>query len=96
MVQRWVRWLPHVIDSVLLTSAIALAIKLGYSPTDTPWLQAKLAALSIYIVLGSVAIKRGRTRRSRIVAWLLAQAVFIYIASVAITHNALPWQGVPP
>ncbi len=92
--QRWVRIAPHTVDSVLLASAIALAWRLDLSPLSTPWLAAKIAALLLYIALGTVALKRGRTKRVRLAAWLAAQTVFFYIVSVAVTHNPAPWQAL--
>lgn len=89
--QRWVRIAPHTVDSVLLASAITLAWQLGISPLVHPWLAAKIIALLLYIVIGSIALKRGKTRRIRFIAWLAAQAAFLYIVSVAITHNTTPW-----
>jgi uncharacterized membrane protein SirB2 len=89
--QRWVRIAPHAVDTVLLTSAIALAWQLGYSPLNQPWLAAKIVGLLLYIVIGSIALKRGKTRAVRITAWLCAQAVFAYIVAVAITKNPQPW-----
>lgn len=88
---RWVRVVPHVIDTVLLVSAIALAATTAQYPFVQPWLTAKVLALLAYILLGTVAIRRGRTRRVRIVAWILALAVFGYIIAVARTRNAFPW-----
>jgi uncharacterized membrane protein SirB2 len=90
--QRWVRIAPHTVDTVLLASAIALAWQLGISPLSTPWLAAKIVALLLYIAIGTIALKRGRTKRIRIAAWLTAQLVFFYIVSVAVTHNPSPWQ----
>ena len=90
--QRWVKIAPHTVDSVLLASAIALAWQLGISPLTNPWLAAKIVALLLYIVIGTFALKRGKTKRVRFVAWLTAQAVFLYIVSVAMTHNPMPWQ----
>ncbi len=90
--QRWVRIAPHTVDSVLLTSAILLAWQLGYSPLEQSWLAAKIIGLLVYIALGMVALKRGRTKRIRLTAWIAAQAVFLYIVSVAVTHNPQPWQ----
>lgn len=88
---RWVRVAPHLVDSVLLGSAIALAVQLGISPLSAPWLLAKIIALLLYIALGAVALRRGRTQRVRLAAWLSAQAVFFYIVSVAVTHDPAPW-----
>jgi len=89
--QRWVKVAPHVVDTVLLGSAIALVWLLGGLETlkAQSWLTAKIVALLIYIVLGSVALKRGRSRKIRVAAFFAAIAVFGYIASVAITKS--PW-----
>jgi len=88
---RWVRVVPHVIDTVLLVSAIALAATTAQYPFVQPWLTAKVLALLAYILLGTVAIRRGRTRRVRIVAWILALVVFGYIVVVAHTRDPFPW-----
>lgn len=89
--QRWVRIVPHVIDTLLLASAITLAVRLEISPFDAPWLLSKIVALLLYIALGTIAIRRGKTRTIRLSAWLAAQAVFGYIVAVALTHNPMPW-----
>jgi uncharacterized membrane protein SirB2 len=88
---RWVRVVPHVIDTVLLVSAIALAVMTAQYPFVQPWLTAKILALLLYILLGTVAIRRGRTQRARIVAWILALVVFGYMVAVARTRVAFPW-----
>jgi uncharacterized membrane protein SirB2 len=88
---RWVRVVPHVIDTVLLVSAIALAALTAQYPFVQPWLTAKVLALLFYILLGSVAIRHGRTRRVRIVAWMLALVVFGYIVAVARARVPFPW-----
>lgn len=87
---RAARIVPHVVDTVLLASAIALAVISRQYPWANDWLAAKVAALVIYIGLGTVALKRGKTRRTRIAAWLAAQAVFFYIVAVALTRRPLP------
>lgn len=87
--RRWVRVLPHVVDTVLLASAIALAVVLEQYPFVEPWLTAKLVALLFYIGLGMVALSYGTTRRIRTGAWIMAQAVFLYIVAVALTRNVL-------
>ena len=88
--RRWVKWLPHLIDSLLLASAITLAVQLHQFPGSQAWLSAKLGALLVYIVLGSIALRRGRTRRIRAWAWLGALLTFAYIIAVAVTRNPLP------
>ena len=88
---RWVQMVPHVIDTVLLVSAIALAAVTTQYPFVQPWLTAKVLALLVYILLGTVAIRRGRTRRVRVVAWILALTVFGYMIAVARARVPFPW-----
>jgi uncharacterized membrane protein SirB2 len=88
---RWVQVVPHVIDTVLLVSAIALAAVTAQYPFVQSWLTAKVLALLLYILLGAVAIRRGRTLRVRIVAWILALLVFGYMVAVASTRAPFPW-----
>src|SRR5688572_5497389 len=83
----WVKIAPHAIDTVLLVSAIATAVMIRQYPFSAPWLTAKLAGLIVYIALGMVALKRGETKRTRIVAWIAAQLVFFYIVAVALTKR---------
>lgn len=88
--QRWVRIVPHVIDTVLLTSAILLALLSAQYPGVHDWLTAKIVALLLYIALGTVAIKRGTTKTIRGIAWLAAIVVFGYIVAVALSRNPFP------
>lgn len=94
MQQRWVKIAPHIIDTALLGSAITLAVLLGISPLTAPWLMAKIIALLLYIVLGSIALKRGKTRRAKLVAWFAAQATFFYIVLTALAHDPMPWHAL--
>ena len=87
--QRWLRVLPHVNDTLLLAAAIALAVMINQYPLKDAWLTAKVVGLVVYIAIGTVAIKPGRTRGVRIAAWIAAQIVFFYIVGVALTHNPL-------
>ena len=85
--RRWVRVLPHVNDTLLLAAAIALAMMSKQYPLADAWLTAKVVGLIAYIGIGTLAMRPGRTRGVRIVAWLAAQAVFFYIVGVALTRN---------
>jgi len=91
MRSRWVRITPHLVDTLLLASAIALALSIEQYPFVHAWLTAKVIALLLYIVLGSVALKYARSRKARIAAWLAAQVVFAYIVLVAISHQPVPF-----
>ena len=85
--QRWVKIAPHIVDTVLLTSAIALAILIRQDPIHDSWLSAKVLGLLTYIALGMMALRFGKTRKTKISASVAAQLVFIYIVLVAVTKN---------
>lgn len=89
--RRWVRVAPHVNDTILLAAGVWLAYFLRQAPDASAWLTAKLVALVAYILLGTIALRRGRTKRVRIAAWFAALAVFGYIVAVALTRNPLLW-----
>lgn len=90
-----IRVVPHVNDTVLFASAVAMAVTLGANPLATPWLGAKLVALVAYILLGHVALRRGPTRRIRAMALVAALAVLGYIVAVALTRDPVPWRAEP-
>lgn len=87
--RRWVRIVPHVVDTVLLASAIALAVSIRQYPFVEDWLTAKLAGLLAYIGLGMFALRRGRSKRLRCGFWLAALAAFGYIVAVALTRQVV-------
>jgi uncharacterized membrane protein SirB2 len=89
--KRFVRIAPHVVDTLLLASAVWLAWFLGQVPFVHGWITAKILALLAYIVLGTVAIKRGRTKGIRAGAFAAALASAGYIVWVALTRDPSPW-----
>jgi uncharacterized membrane protein SirB2 len=89
LARRWVKTVPHVIDTVLLATAVAMAMMSHQYPLVDSWLTAKVLGLVLYVGLGMVALKRGSTRGGRIAAWIAAQAVFFYMVAVALTRKPL-------
>ena len=88
---RFLRVAPHVNDTLLLGSALWMAVISRHNPLAESWLAAKLVALMVYIGAGMIALSHGRTRRSRVAAWIFALLVFAYIVSVALTRSPLPF-----
>lgn len=84
---RIARTLPHLVDTVLIVSAIVLAWLLRLTPANAPWIAAKIGGLVLYIVLGLVALRLGRTKTVRAGAWIAAMLTFAWIVSVAITKD---------
>ena len=87
---RWIRIVPHVNDSLLLFAAVAMLVVGGLNPLEQPWLLAKIVGLLAYIGLGTVAIKRGKTKAIRVKALIAALGIFGYIVAVAITKQVIP------
>jgi len=90
---RWVKTVPHVVDATLLLSALLMLYIMQWSVLDYQWLQVKIGALLVYIVLGMLALKPGRPKRIRFMAWLSALVVFLYIVSVALTKSVYGFMG---
>jgi uncharacterized membrane protein SirB2 len=88
---RWARIVPHINDTLLLASGIALAVLMQQYPLVHGWLTAKLFALIAYIVLGTLALRRGKTKAQRVTAWIAALLVFGYMLAVARAHDPLPF-----
>lgn len=88
------RYLSYAIDTTLLTAALMLVAILHQYPFVQGWLTVKVLLLVVYIVLGTLALKRGRTRTMQATCYFAALAVYLFIASVAVAHN--PWGVFSP
>lgn len=82
--------LPHVLDTVLLATAIYMAVITAQYPVAQAWLTAKLVGLLLYIGLGTWALKWAHTAKERSIALALALSCFAYIVAVATTRSAWP------
>lgn len=86
---RVIKILPHVVDTILLASALIMVYWSAQYPFVQDWLTAKVIALVAYIAIGTIALKRGATKTQRICAFFAALLVFSYIVLVAMTKRAL-------
>jgi uncharacterized membrane protein SirB2 len=89
---RAIKVVPHVLDTVLLVSALRLAMLVGVQ-ANTRWLATKIGGVFLYIILGNVALRHGRTTRTCVTSALAAVLVFAFVASVARTHSPLGFLG---
>lgn len=87
---RWVKVVPHLNDTLLLTAAIAMIVVGDLGLLDNPWLIAKILGLLAYIGLGTLALKRGKTKAQRAGYFAAALAAFGYIVAVAVTKQVIP------
>ena len=88
---RAAKTVPHVVDTLFLLSGLAMVWLLHINPFTQAWLVAKFTGLITYILLGTIAIKRGKTRQVRALALVGAVSVFVYIAGVAFTKSPFSW-----
>lgn len=88
---RIVRTVPHVVDTLFLLSGIALVLTLSLPVMQSPWLLAKFAGLVVYVVLGSIALRRGPTLAVRQIAFVGALSAFAYIVGAAVSKSPASW-----
>lgn len=84
-----VKILPHIVDTLLLCSAIGMLIIWQVSPLMLPWVVAKIVALVLYVVLGMAVLKWARNNRQRTAYMACAVLVIAYIVGVAVSKT--PW-----
>jgi len=83
------RTLPHIIDTLLLVSAVGLCLILTQYPLLNQWLTAKVLGLTAYIALGTMALKSGRTKRVKVMSGLGAYLCLTYILGVTFTKSVV-------
>lgn len=88
---KWIKILPHAVDTLLLASAIALCVLIQQYPISTPWLTAKVLGLFCYLGMGLMALKFGRNNLMRWVGFVGGIACLGFVAKVAILKQPLLW-----
>ncbi|WP_281728904.1 SirB2 family protein [Brenneria roseae] len=90
--QRWVKILPHINDTLLLLSGLALVFINHVYPftAEQSWLTEKLFGVIIYIFLGSIALgKRPRSQKVRWLAFIFALVCFYLVMQISLTKLPL-------
>ena len=90
----WPMWAPvryasYAIDTILLTAAVLLVATTHQYPFVHAWLTVKVLLVLAYIVLGSFALKRGKSRTSRWLFLIAALGVFAFVVTIARTHDPM-------
>ena len=89
LTKKWLKILPHVVDTFLLASAIWLCFILGQFPFVQGWLTFKVVGLIAYILMGMFALKWGRNAPLRWIGFVGALVWIGLIANVAVTKQPL-------
>jgi len=85
----WARGLAPAIDTLLLLAGGTLWWLLQLNPVRDHWLLAKLVLLVVYIVLGTLALKRAPTRTAKALSYVTALAVVGFMVGIALAHHPL-------
>ena len=85
------RYASYTTDTVLLTAALMLVSILPGAMFANHWLTLKIALLFVYVVLGTLALKRAATRTGRVVCFIAALAVYVTMLGIARAHHPLGW-----
>ena len=88
---RWVKTLPHIVDTALLGSAVAMLYAWSLNPLDAPWVSAKLLALLVYIAFGFAMLRFGSTPAKRWIGLVGGLFTYAYIIGVAHGKTPMPW-----
>ncbi|MES9858282.1 MAG: SirB2 family protein [Sedimenticola sp.] len=89
--KRVVRYISQFNDTLLLIAGIALALQLHQYPFQAQWLTVKLVGLLLYIIFGSLALKRGKSMKARKLYGILALLTVGYMVTVALSRTAASW-----
>ena len=87
--KRWISRSSYVIDTGLLGSAIIMMIWSSQYPFVQTWLPVKVLAVIAYIVAGAIALTRGKTKTTRILAFVIALLLLAYVVKLALTRQLL-------
>lgn len=87
--QKWVKILPHIVDTLLLALGVAMAIKLAISPFEQYWFAEKLLAVLAYIFTGVYTLKLAKNKTMQIIGYLGAIGWVMLIVRLAITKTPL-------
>jgi len=86
---KWLKILPHIVDTLLLVFGIALAVQLSINPVQQLWFAEKLLAVLAYIITGYYTLKMAKTRGLQILGYIATMGWVMLIVHLAVTKTAL-------
>ncbi|KAA0876420.1 SirB2 family protein [Nitrincola tapanii] len=89
--KRLLKILPHVIDTLLILSALGLLGVMQMNPFQVPWVLAKILGLLAYVGFALYAFKWAANTQGRLLGLVLAGASLAYILLVAVQRTPLPF-----
>jgi uncharacterized membrane protein SirB2 len=83
-----VRYLRYGVDTVLITAALMLTNIVQQFPFIDAWLTVKFLLLMVYLFLSHITLYNTRNQRKYATVWGLALMTWLFIFSVAKTHQS--------
>ena len=87
--ERWVKVLPHVVDGLLILSALGMLYMVPSTSDYKGWMPIKLALIGVYAFLVVFVSRLAKSRLQRFAAWLAALLVFLFVTSIAVLHHPM-------
>ncbi|MFT6952825.1 MAG: putative membrane protein SirB2 [Paraglaciecola sp.] len=89
---KWVKVLPHIVDTLLLLSAATLCVLLSQYPFVTPWVTEKVLGLLMYLFMVTLALRIAKTGLMRTVGLVGALSWLAFTWLVAISKQPVLFQ----
>jgi uncharacterized membrane protein SirB2 len=89
LMKKWVKVVPHIIDTVLLGSAIALCFIVPWNPLNHPWLWQKILLVVVYIFMGFYVLKKAHSNTTRWTGFLIAMTCLAFAGKMAVSKQAI-------
>ncbi|GAA0858266.1 SirB2 family protein [Aliiglaciecola litoralis] len=89
LMKKWVKISPHIIDTILLASAVALCFLVPWNPLQHPWLWQKILLVVIYILMGFYVLKRANSTAARWTGFAVGMVCLALAGKMAVTKQAL-------
>lgn len=86
---KWVKITPHIIDTLLLSLGVIMAVQYSMNPMEQLWLGEKLLAVVAYIFTGYYTLKLARNKSMQIIGYLGAMGWVMLIVRLAMTREPM-------
>jgi uncharacterized membrane protein SirB2 len=87
--KKWLKIVPHIVDTFLLVSAVTLCVLLKQYPFVDAWVTEKVLALVMYVFMVTLALKLGRNGFMRGIGLVGALSWIAYAGMVAVSKQPI-------
>jgi uncharacterized membrane protein SirB2 len=87
--KKWLKILPHLVDTLLIVSAVTLCVLIEQYPFVNAWVTEKLLALLLYVFMVTLALKMARTVFMKYIGLLGAISWVAFAGMVAVSKQPI-------